>query len=1766
MRKKVTQCLLLVVIGVMTLTDTFGQCPFPILTGASTSGNARAPIGTFRFERGHYIITAAEMAAAGYLPGTINTVRWAYTTGNSVSVTGNLAVYFENTSDVTNLKSTTWATAIGTMTNSRPSSSFTLPATPTLTYDVPITTPFTYTGGGLYVAYEWSNAANPLAAAGATVTCNTALNLSLTSAQSNVALPTVTATPFSAFRPITTFFGPTPPNNDIKVDLIYSFGKLANGHSTNHPVRARILNVGNVTQTSIPVTLNVSGLTTFSDVQTIASLAPCTGTTVTFAPYTPVGTGTNTVNVSVPSDDNNANNSKSLTQNVTTQEIAYKDVSQTNSGGVGFTAGTGAFVGKFSTATGGQINEVQVDFTTSGFTYRVGIYGDNAGVPGTLLYTDAVDRTSSLGTAFITLSPTVTVPAGNFYIGIRQTGTNNIGFAFTTESPLRVGDFFYTSPLPETNPWTELSGTGLTFRFNIQAKFYIPAPPSCAASQSPADLSTNNCLNSVLSWASGGGGPTGYKVTFGTNAPNYDNVLNNVDLGNVLTYNPGILTPATTYGYKIVPYNVDGEAVGCTFNTFTTTASGALPFTEDFTSITFPPTCWSNSDPAVIFRSPLSSYGAGAGSVVFDFYNANPGNYELTSPIIGNTPSGYALSFDYAYATFISEVDQLEILYSTNQGTSFTSLVLLNGGPTGILNTGGASNPQFAPTASQWGSYQILLPTGTNMIKFRGISAFGNDLYLDNINVAAPVPPSCATNLVPANAATNQFRDLSLTWQNGGGASSYDVYFDQGAGPATTLVSAAQASSTYTPAPLAANTQYSWRVVAKSLGGDAIGCSDFTFTTGTQYDYCVANHSVGCGNGDVINVTLNTLNSTSTCNPPAYQNFPASGATTTTVNLATSYNLSVTTDQSCIISVWMDWNHNGIFEASEWTQVATASTANVASTVSISIPPTAALGMTGMRIRSRFAGNTNDATSACISMGSGETEDYFITIGGCAAVVGSNNPVCELGDLNLTSTYYGAGTPATYSWTTTAVNPFTSSSPNPIINNVDPNHAGDYTVTITDNNGCTSIGTGTIAITPAPQLTTSGGGSICEGNGITLSVTNNALGQGTGNTYSWTTNALAPFTSSQQTPNVTSSAITDNSGDYTVVVTNIFLCTASVTENVIVNENPTLNLVSTQNVGCIGGNDGVITVSASGGSSPYVYSTDNFSTQNTTGVMNNLPSGPSTVEVQDGNNCSASLTASLTYTSTVPTSASVVVPFIGMPTNVCNGTTATLSIPAVSNATMYIWDAPAGSYFNGNVLNVSPFTTNTPSVTVTYGAPSGSLYVTGVQAANGCGGSLRKIQKTRGTISVPASISGSLTKCQNTTETYSIAAVDAATSYLWTITGDASVSGTGTSVTVTFGPAWNGGTLCVSAQTSCYTSPSKCIAISNSASTLNSISGSFSACPNSVLAYSVPASTGAATYNWTAPPGASVTSGAGTSNVSVTYSPGYSSVGSICVSVTSICGVTSALKCKTVAPGLPTVPSSITGALTGLCNQSIAYSCPSQGVGTTYTWTAPSGATVSSGQGTTSISVQYGPFSTGNVCVVANNACGSSSARCVPVKGAPNSAGAITANPSSWCAGDQVEFTVNTSALTGSYIINWSYPGPSVATYVIGGGNSSSLTLDWVTGTGNINVITSNACGAATKTSTWSSTCRQGELANVSSLTVFPNPTTDVINVTYSATKGHTDITVLDLAGRVVLTQNSNSVEGINNTQIKMSGLAKGAYLLQIQSTQGTRQVRVVVE
>ena len=193
--------------------------------------------------------------------------------------------------------------------------------------------------------------------------------------------------------------------------------------------------------------------------------------------------------------------------------------------------------------------------------------------------------------------------------------------------------------------------------------------------------------------------------------------------------------------------------------------------------------------------------------------------------------------------------------------------------------------------------------------------------------------------------------------------------------------------------------------------------------------YCTVTNAGGTGTFMNV-VALNTLNNNTAATNPAASPYYSSFAFGTNLVQGVTYPLSVTigpagTYTGAIVSVWIDWNQNLTYEASEWQQVGTNIAGGTTATINVTVPITAPVGNTGMRLRSRGSGNTNGAGDACTVMGSGETEDYVVTIVstvGCSgtptagAAVAGTSPVCPSVPFNLTLNGATNASGMTYQW------------------------------------------------------------------------------------------------------------------------------------------------------------------------------------------------------------------------------------------------------------------------------------------------------------------------------------------------------------------------------------------------------------------------------------------------------------------------------------------------------------------------------------------------------------------------------------------------------------------------------------------------------------------------------------------------------------------------------------------------------------------------------
>jgi subtilisin len=93
-----------------------------------------------------------------------------------------------------------------------------------------------------------------------------------------------------------------------------------------------------------------------------------------------------------------------------------------------------------------------------------------------------------------------------------------------------------------------------------------------------------------------------------------------------------------------------------------------------------------------------------------------------------------------------------------------------------------------------------------------------------------PLPPSKPINPSPSNGASGQSIDVDISWSDGGGATSYDVYFGTDPTPDSVEFKDNQTGTSYEPGALSYSTTYYWQIDAKNAGGTTTG-DIWSFTT-----------------------------------------------------------------------------------------------------------------------------------------------------------------------------------------------------------------------------------------------------------------------------------------------------------------------------------------------------------------------------------------------------------------------------------------------------------------------------------------------------------------------------------------------------------------------------------------------------------------------------------------------------------------------------------------------------------------------------------------------------------------------------------------------------------------------------------------------------------------------------------------------------------------------------------------------------------------------
>jgi hypothetical protein len=187
--------------------------------------------------------------------------------------------------------------------------------------------------------------------------------------------------------------------------------------------------------------------------------------------------------------------------------------------------------------------------------------------------------------------------------------------------------------------------------------------------------------------------------------------------------------------------------------------AATAPLVQDFTSTAFPYSEYKVSS------ASGNNWAYDSGRMKYDCYNYASGSKGDLSiePVNLSSLVDPSLSFDVAYRGYTAatpENDKLEVFVSTNCGTTWTSVYNKQGA---TLSTGATQTSAFTPaTAADWRNENVSLASVTGQsevfIKFVGTSNYGNNLYIDNINVASATSVGenelASTSVYPNPAST----------------------------------------------------------------------------------------------------------------------------------------------------------------------------------------------------------------------------------------------------------------------------------------------------------------------------------------------------------------------------------------------------------------------------------------------------------------------------------------------------------------------------------------------------------------------------------------------------------------------------------------------------------------------------------------------------------------------------------------------------------------------------------------------------------------------------------------------------------------------------------------------------------------------------------------------------------------------------------------------------------------------------------------------------
>ena len=257
-------------------------------------------------------------------------------------------------------------------------------------------------------------------------------------------------------------------------------------------------------------------------------------------------------------------------------------------------------------------------------------------------------------------------------------------------------------------------------------------------------------------------------------------------------------------------------------------------------------------------------------------------------------------------------------------------------------------------------------------------------------------------------------------------------------------------------------------------------------------------------------------------------------------------------------------------------------------------------------------------SSSASNLDGGETYSVIITdMLGCTAsasigidqpaevfaeIISTSNVVCKDGnDGTATASGSGGTAPYTYAWGGSAGNQSTETASNLL--------AGNYTVTVSDANGCTATATAVIDEPTAMEIRSFDVVDVACTFGSTGSLTVSVDGGTAPYNYTWSNGFGIPTISDL------------SAGTYSVTVSDINGCTVIGQETIREPAEALEGQIDFSNVTCFDGSDGQIFIVANGGTGPYTYTLDGINFNGSPTQLGLVSGVYPNVAIVDANGC-----------------------------------------------------------------------------------------------------------------------------------------------------------------------------------------------------------------------------------------------------------------------------------------------------------------------------------------------------------------------------------------------------------------------------------------------------------------------------------------------------------------------------------------------------------------